>query len=67
MVAAGHLARGGESGGNKKNIVERYSPMNLRMQREELERKFKQVILADLYESPFKWTVEKNRGKITIS
>ena len=63
MVAAGHLARKDESAGNKENIVERDSPMNLRMQREELERKFRQVLLAELYESPFKWSVEKNEEK----
>lgn len=63
MVAAGHLAREGESDGNKEKIVERDSPMNLRMQREEQERKFKQVILADLYESPFKWSVEKTEER----
>ncbi|MCM3386851.1 hypothetical protein M3649_01745 [Ureibacillus chungkukjangi] len=63
MVAAGHLARKDESDGNKENTVERDSPMNLRMQIEELEKKFRQVILADLYESPYKWSVEKTEEK----
>ena len=57
MVAAGHLARKDESDGNKENTVERDSPQNLRIQMEELEKKFRQVILADLYESPYKWSV----------
>lgn len=63
MVAAGHLARKDESDGNKENIVERDSPMNLRMKIEELEKKFRQVILADLYESPYKWSVEKTEER----
>lgn len=63
MVAAGHLARKDESDGNKENTVERDSPQNLRMQMEELEKRFRQVILADLYESPYKWSVEKNEER----
>nr|WP_144925163.1 hypothetical protein [Paenibacillus bovis] len=66
MVAAGHLARKDQSDGNKENIVERDSPMNLRMQIEELEKKFRQVILADLYESPYKWSVEKTEEKYRL-
>lgn len=64
MVAAGHLARKDELDGNKENIIERESPRNLRNQAEVLEKKFIQVILADLYERPFKWTVEKPEGRV---
>lgn len=34
--------------------------MNSRRQIEELEKKFRHVLLAELYESPFKWSVEKS-------
>ncbi|MBH9967915.1 hypothetical protein [[Bacillus] enclensis] len=64
MVAAGHLARNNESGGNREGGVVKDSPLNFRKQREELEKKFIQVILADLYEKPFKWSVEKPEGRI---
>ncbi|ESU34266.1 hypothetical protein G3A_02010 [Bacillus sp. 17376] len=64
MVAAGHLAKKDESDGEQENIVERDSPRNLRNQAEVLEKKFIQVILADLYERPFKWTVEKPEGRL---
>lgn len=64
MVAAGHLARkDNTTEGDKENEVERDSPMNFRRQREELEKKFIQVILADLYEKPFKWSVEKPESR----
>lgn len=63
MVAAGHLARKDESDENKENSVERDSPFNLRMKMEDLEKKFIQVILADLYESPYKWSVEKTEER----
>lgn len=59
MVAAGHLARKDDSDGNRESVVDRDSPMNFRSQMDELEKKFIQVILADLYESPLKWSVEK--------
>src|SRR5690606_177136 len=63
MVAAGHLARKDESDGNKENTVERDSPKNFRIQMEELEKKFRQVILADVYEIPYKWSVEKTEER----
>lgn len=63
MVAAGHLARKDESEGNRESVVDRDSPMNFRRQIEELEKRFKQVILGDLYESPFKWSVEKTEER----
>ncbi|MFC0475730.1 hypothetical protein ACFFHF_10800 [Robertmurraya beringensis] len=63
MVAAGHLARKDESDENRNGGVEKYSPMNFREQMEELERKFLQVILADLFERPFKWSVEKTEER----
>ncbi|ARK32447.1 hypothetical protein [Halalkalibacter krulwichiae] len=64
MVAAGHIAKNEATDEDQKNIDERESPINLRMQRDELERRFKQVILADLYESPFKWSVEKSEERL---
>lgn len=63
MVAAGHLARKDELDGNRESVVDRDSPMNFRMQIEEFEKKFKQVILGELYESPFKWSVEKTEER----
>ena len=64
MVAAGHIAKNEATDEGQKSLDERDSPFNLRLQREELERKFKQVILADLYETPFKWSVEKTEERI---
>ncbi|MCA1031329.1 hypothetical protein LCL95_09855 [Bacillus timonensis] len=64
MVAAGHLARKDESDENEEINVEKESPRNLRNQTEVLEKKFIQVILADLYERPCKWTVEKPEGRV---
>lgn len=63
MVAAGHLARRDDVDENRDNGIERDSPMNFRRQMDELEKKFIQVILADLYESPYKWSVEKTEEK----
>ena len=63
MVAAGHIARQADNDGNKESVVDRDSPMNFRRQIEELEKKFRQVLLAELYESPFKWSVEKSEEK----
>ena len=37
----------------------------MRNQLEQFEKKFIQVILADLYERPFKWSVEKPEGRFT--
>lgn len=61
MVAAGHLARNEDMDENKEGRVVRDSPMNYRKQREEFNKKFIQVILADLYEKPFKWSVEREK------
>jgi transcriptional regulator with XRE-family HTH domain len=63
MVAAGHITNK-ETFNNRDTFVDRESPRNLRMEREELARKFKQVILADLYESSFKWSVEKTEERV---
>jgi|SRR5690606_12089190 hypothetical protein len=67
MVAAGHLARKDDDvmDNNIKSEVESDSPLNLRNQLEQFEKKFIQVILADLYESSFKWSVEKPEGRFT--
>lgn len=64
MVAAGHIAKNEATDEGQKSLDERDSPFNLRLQREELERKFKQVILADLYETHFKWSVEKTEERL---
>ncbi|MFC4354215.1 hypothetical protein ACFO0S_03900 [Chryseomicrobium palamuruense] len=64
MIAAGHLARN-EVDENREVVVERESPMNIRHRMNELEKRFIQVILADLYERPFKWSVEKHEGRFT--
>ncbi|MGD6778433.1 hypothetical protein ACQCT3_02780 [Sutcliffiella horikoshii] len=63
MVAAGHLAQNDDLDENIKMSLKKESPFNIKRQMSELEKKFIQVILADLYESPFKWSVEKNEGR----
>ncbi|APH03465.1 hypothetical protein [Bacillus weihaiensis] len=63
MIAAGHLARHDDLDENIEVSVKKESPLNIKRQMSELEKKFIQVILADLYESPFKWSVEKNEGR----
>ncbi|MBW8351714.1 helix-turn-helix domain-containing protein [Bacillus sp. IITD106] len=67
MVAAGHLARKDDTDINSENGVERHSPMDFRERMEQLKKKFIQVILADLYEKPFKWSVEKREEKYPFS
>ena len=62
MVAAGHLAQQTDNDENRELVKD--SPFNFRQRREELEKKFIQVILADLYEKPFKWSVEKPEGRV---
>lgn len=64
MVAAGHIAKKENDDRRKDSIVERESPTNLRMERELLIRRFKQVILADLYERSFKWSVEETGERL---
>ena len=61
MVAAGHLARQADNDENRESVVDRDSPINYRKRREELNKKFIQIILADLYEKPFKWSVEREK------
>ncbi|MBS4218997.1 hypothetical protein KHA96_11790 [Bacillus sp. FJAT-49711] len=67
MVAAGHLARKNELDINSHDRIEKHSPMDVRGKMEQLQRKFIQVILADLYEKPFKWSVEKHEEKYHFS
>jgi hypothetical protein len=64
MVAAGHLARKDDFDENREVVKD--SPLNYRKQREELNKKFIQIILADLYEKSFEWSVQKEKpeGKI---
>jgi transcriptional regulator with XRE-family HTH domain len=64
MVAAGHLIRKDDSDGKRESVIDRDSPRNIRNQAEVLEKKFIQVILADLYERSFKWAVEKPEGRV---
>lgn len=64
MIAAGHLAREELTDEIRNGRVERYSPLNYREQMEEFRRKFLQVILADLYEKPLKWSVEKSKEEL---
>ncbi|MFZ3577530.1 hypothetical protein [Virgibacillus sp. DJP39] len=64
MIAAGHIGRRDDTDENDKSRMERDSPMNLRYQMEELKKKFIQVILADLYDRPFKWSVEQPEGRM---
>lgn len=64
MIAAGHLART-EVDENREVVIERESPMNIRHRMNELEKRFIQIILADLYENPLNWSVEKQEGRFT--
>lgn len=64
MVAAGHLIA--QNDRNDNIIVEVDSPINRRHQLEEMERKFTQIILADLYTKPFKWSVEKPESRFRV-
>jgi transcriptional regulator with XRE-family HTH domain len=65
MIAAGHIARLVDFEEKINNIV-KDSPMYLKNKGEVLEKKFIQVILAELYEKPIKWSIEKPEGKIKL-
>ena len=54
LEAAGHI---GVTGSEEE--IERYSPVNRRNLGLELEREFFQIILAHLYDQPYKWSIEK--------
>lgn len=56
MTAAGHIVGSNEDEGEE----DINSPRNRMRQIRDLEKKFVQVFLSELYEMPFKWSVEKN-------
>lgn len=62
MVAAGHIIAPNNASDDR--TVETDSPQYRRLQIEEMERKFIQIILADLYTKPFKWSVELPEGRM---
>ena len=73
MVAAGHIieqsnliiideAHSSENTAVNEQI-ETYSPMDLREKRMELERKFFQVILSNLYTASFKWGINNSEER----
>lgn len=68
MVAAGHLAEQYDtnimevhegSANYEKVSITKDSPINYRIEIEYLRKRFTQIILADLYDKPFKWSPEK--------
>lgn len=46
--------------------VEEYSPINRRILYEEMEKKFFQVIMADLFTKDFEWSIQKPEGRISF-
>lgn len=76
MIAAGHLAEQYESNiyanievressaGFKTSSITKDSPINYRIEMEYLRKRFTQIILADLYDKPFKWSPEKLEGRM---
>jgi transcriptional regulator with XRE-family HTH domain len=72
MVAAGHLARQyddnimevrEDSIAHERASIIKDSPINYRIEIEYLKKRFTQIILADLYDKPFKWSPEKLIGR----
>lgn len=76
MIAAGHLAaqyelntynnmelREGTFEQERTPII-KDSPMNFRIEMEYLRKRFTQIILADLFDKPFKWSPEKLEGRM---
>lgn len=65
MAAAGHIDISAQP--NESTIInseiEKYSPIDRRKRMEELQKKFFQVILSDLYTKPFKWSIQKPEDK----
>lgn len=64
MVAAGHIVAPYNAGDER--IVDPDSPQYRRHQMEEMERRFIQIILADLYTKPFKWSVEQPERRMMV-
>ncbi len=64
MVAAGHIVA--PYNASDERTVETDSPQYHRLQMEEMERRFIQIILADLYTKPFKWSVEQPKGRAMV-
>lgn len=78
MVAAGHIAVSEEIFEEIENkqikpipirereIIERTSPFERRMQYENLERKFFQFFLSYLYNVDYKWSIQKPEGRMSF-
>lgn len=73
MIAAGHLARQYDNNimdvredsiAHEKDSIIKDSPMNYRNEIESIKNRFKQILLADLYDKPFKWSPEKLEGRM---
>lgn len=64
MIAAGHLARRDDSNEHETIEVREDSPTNFRNQMELIEKRFMQIILADLYDKPFEWSPVKPEGRM---
>lgn len=64
MIAAGHLAQAGENYRESGENAAANSPINSKAEIAKLEKRFVQIILADLFNNAeFTWTVEKSRDK----
>lgn len=73
MIAAGHLSRQYDNNtidykedsiAHEKPSITKDSPMNYRNKIEAIKNRFKQILLADLYDKPFNWSPEKLEGEI---
>jgi transcriptional regulator with XRE-family HTH domain len=62
MVAAGHIARR-EINNNRESELEKNSPRYFMRLKKEFEKRFIQVLLANLYSRPFKWSVENTEER----
>lgn len=74
MIAAGHLSRQYDnniiddkvhSTVHESDSITKDSPINYRNEIEAIRNRFKQILLADLYDKPFNWSPEKLEGKIS--
>lgn len=66
MVAAGHIDISQQSTKdvNGNSEVERYSPLDKRRRVDDLKKKFFQIILSDLYNKPYKWSIQKPEDEL---
>jgi transcriptional regulator with XRE-family HTH domain len=65
MAAAGHINIATQPNEDtiRNSDIEIYSPLDRRRRMEDLQKRFFQVILSDLYTKPFKWSIQKPEDK----